>query len=492
MSSVYRAEDLANKRTVALKLPAGGSSASEQALLRFRREARLAASIAHPNCVLVYGALELRGSPAIAMEWVPGGTLQERTAAGTIPIEQAVEWTMQVIDGLEAAWSAGILHRDVKPANCFVGADGEAKVGDFGLSKSFEQPSDLTVSGAFLGTPLYASPEQVRGRELDHRTDIYSVGATLLERVVVKAMAKDPKERYETYAEFRAALLPFGPRIEVPGNPAFRLAAWLVDSLLLSPIYLVWWLLSAAGVEGAHFEDGFPANTLLWNSYSFLLWLLYYSLLERGGRASLGKRLFALRVKASDGTDPPLGRVFLRSALYMAAFIQSDADPFWWLLPLLTATIVLPSSFRKTGFRGIHELLSKTRVVRSHPRQRRITQGVRTRATRITDAPMELAGAMKLLRRIPFPGVGEFLEGYEPELERRVLVHRLPADVPLFPAEVRQPSGLKLLRQIKAASGTYHVYEAIGGEPLRERLARGPFERWEDGCELVSDLIRVC
>src|SRR5262249_51060098 len=122
----------------------------------------------------------IEGYATIAMELMPGGTLQDRLSRqGALPVKEAVDFTLQIIDGLEAAHEAGIVHRDVKPSNCFLDADGHAKIGDFGVSKALEGAVGLTLSGSFVGTPSYASPEQVRGRDLDLRSDIYSVGATL-------------------------------------------------------------------------------------------------------------------------------------------------------------------------------------------------------------------------------------------------------------------------------------------------------------------------
>jgi serine/threonine protein kinase len=170
MGVVYEAEELDSGRAVALKVLAADLSVSGEAFERFRREARLAAAISDAHCVFVYGAHQVEGAPAIAMELVGGETLQEKVARGdTIPIETAVRWIIDVVDGLEAAHRAGVLHRDVKPSNCFVTLDGRVKIGDFGLSRALERDVELTQSGQFLGSPLYASPEQIRGRSVDAR-----------------------------------------------------------------------------------------------------------------------------------------------------------------------------------------------------------------------------------------------------------------------------------------------------------------------------------
>jgi len=114
------------------------------------------------------------------MELMPGRTLSDIIdEEGALPVPRAVDLILDVIDGLDAAHAAGVIHRDVKPSNCFLDRDGRVKVGDFGLSKSLVSDAHLTRTGAFMGTPLFAAPEQVRSGTVDERTDIYSVGATL-------------------------------------------------------------------------------------------------------------------------------------------------------------------------------------------------------------------------------------------------------------------------------------------------------------------------
>src|SRR4029434_5979008 len=181
MGAVYEAEHLETGRRVALKV-LGQSIDSAEARKRFLREGRLAASVSHPNSVYIYGTEEIDGAPVISMELATGGTLRDLIKKqGPLPPREAVDVILQVIAGLQTAHAAGVLHRDVKPANCFVTPDGTVKVGDFGLSVSTLARSDsqLTASGVMLGTPSYAPPEQLRADELDVRGDIYSVGATL-------------------------------------------------------------------------------------------------------------------------------------------------------------------------------------------------------------------------------------------------------------------------------------------------------------------------
>src|SRR5262249_34153618 len=148
---------------------------SREAVERFRQEGRLASMVAHPRCVFVYAADEDAGRPYIVMELMPGDTLHDYLEKrGPLPPHEAVAKILDVIDGLLEAHQLGVVHRDVKPSNCFLEADGRVKIGDFGLSKSLVSGSNLTRTGAFLGTPLFASPEQVRGEPVDPQSDVYS------------------------------------------------------------------------------------------------------------------------------------------------------------------------------------------------------------------------------------------------------------------------------------------------------------------------------
>jgi len=181
MGEVYAAEHLEQGRRVAVKL-LHQRFAGPQHRARFLREGQLAASISHLYTVYVFGSEEILGVPVIAMELLVGGTLKDRVDdLGPMAPVAAVDAILQVIAGLEAAHRVGILHRDVKPANCFVDDDGTVKVGDFGLSISTSaRPGDgVTEPGTVRGTPQFAAPEQIRGEPLDVRADIYAVGATL-------------------------------------------------------------------------------------------------------------------------------------------------------------------------------------------------------------------------------------------------------------------------------------------------------------------------
>jgi eukaryotic-like serine/threonine-protein kinase len=247
MADVYLAEDEELGRRIAIKILNDRHASDEQFVERFRREAKNAAGLSHSNIVQIYDRGEAEGTYYIAMEYLEGRTLKEAVAAHreSVPIADAIQYARQILAALRFAHRKGIVHRDIKPHNVLSDDDGRVKVTDFGIARA-GAASQMTEAGSIIGTAQYLSPEQARGGVIDHRSDLYSVGIVLyelltgsvpftgdtpveiamkhlsqvpqppsakrpeipenLDQVVLRALAKDPDERYGSAEEMDAEL----------------------------------------------------------------------------------------------------------------------------------------------------------------------------------------------------------------------------------------------------------------------------------------------
>ena len=199
MGEVYRARDAKLGRDVAIKVLPDAFAQDEERLRRFRREAKVLASLNHPNIASIYGLEQDGDTHYLVLELVPGETLAERIARGPIPVDEAIPLFIQIAEGLETAHEKGIIHRDLKPANIKIGPDGKPKILDFGLAKAFSSTKDVsaetsesptatkgTALGTIMGTAPYMSPEQARGKTVDKRTDVWAYGCCLYESLTGK------------------------------------------------------------------------------------------------------------------------------------------------------------------------------------------------------------------------------------------------------------------------------------------------------------------
>jgi eukaryotic-like serine/threonine-protein kinase len=245
MANVYLAEDQELGRRVAIKILNDRHANDDQFVERFRREAKNAAALSHPNIVSIYDRGEAEGTYYIAMEFLDGRTLKELVVSrGPAPVTVSVEYARQILQALRFAHRHGIVHRDIKPHNVLVDAEGRVKVTDFGIARA--GTSQMTEAGSIVGTAQYLSPEQARGTDVDQRSDVYSLGIVLyelltgtvpfngdtpveiamkhlsavpdppstrrpdvprdLDLIVMRALAKDPADRYQSAEEMDADL----------------------------------------------------------------------------------------------------------------------------------------------------------------------------------------------------------------------------------------------------------------------------------------------
>jgi uncharacterized RDD family membrane protein YckC len=550
MGTVYEAEHLATGRRVALKMLEQQLDSPEMRK-RFLREGRLAASVNHPNSLYIFGSEEIEGVPVITMEIVSTGTLKDKLKKrGPLPVTEAVDAILDVITGLEAAFAGGVLHRDIKPSNCFVGPDGSVKVGDFGLSVSTLAKDDsyVTATGVIMGTPAYASPEQLRGDDLDVRTDIYSVGATLftlltgqapfegknavqvvtnvvntkpkplselrkdappgLERVVARCLAKEPDGRYLDYMALRNALLPFSSKEPEPASMKVRASAGWIDYLIAFLVPYVA-LMLAVGNEQFHF--GFLMERTLYSARHYIALLsfgfLYFSIAEGVWSGGLGKRLKGLRVVRTNGGPAGIGRAFLRilipvlsveairvplSMAFISATHINDVTGAEIAIYVVATSVcpwipgVLALRARpENGFVTVWDFASGTRVVVKPKGTAR--QTIEPSAQRgLPSEDSESLGPYRIIEEI---APGEWIVATDPVLRRQVwLLRRAALELPLARRNLARPGRLRWLQKVETAKATWDAFEAAQGVPFSSLIESGNPLPWSTLRHWLHDL----
>ena len=267
MGEVYKARDSRIGRDVAIKILPASYSADPDRLRRFEQEARATGVLNHPNILSIFDVGTMDGTPYLVSELLEGETLRDRLRNGAIPQRKAIDYVLQSARGLSAAHEKGIAHRDLKPENIFLTKDGRMKILDFGLAKltqpdaAKDQVSKLetgaleSLPGMVLGTVGYMSPEQVRGRPSDHRSDIFAFGAILYEMLTGKRAFQG-----ETPADTMSAILQKDPPEAI--SNCFRYFTWICSE-------------SSAGVWKRIRENAFIRLTI-W----LLLWMQFRELLR--------------------------------------------------------------------------------------------------------------------------------------------------------------------------------------------------------------------
>jgi uncharacterized RDD family membrane protein YckC len=531
MGEVYEAAQVEQGRRVALKvLHQRLRRAGDRA--RFLAEGERAAGVNSANSVYVFETNEIGGIPIIAMELLPGATLKDRVRAqGPLPTGEAVDAILQVVEGLEAALTAGILHRDVKPSNCFIDQDGTVKVGDFGLSipVTSADSGDLNRPTSFEGTPEFAAPEHILRRPFDVRADIYSVGATLFflltgrppfedvdlgaltERIstapvrfprdfeaqasarllelVRQCLAKEPSLRPASYAELKDRLRPFATGTTEPASLGLRGAAVAFDLLLLSPAAAV----LTFGLVGSQVIQtpvgvGIVVATLL---------VTYWAVLEGFFGTTYGKRRCGIRVATRHGDVPGVPRALIRSAtavlpvgVPIAWASVHGGDALGNLSALaglgVAAGLAWPARLQN-GFSTVPDLVTATRVVK---RATVFERPPYTHPAPVCEHPIgNCVGPYELLSVIGSTEAGRLVDAWDPRLRRAVWVHIRASGAPPVSSEARnasRPGRLHWLNGQRTESAAWDAYERPNGRPL---LELGP-QTWTSVSVWLADIAR--
>jgi eukaryotic-like serine/threonine-protein kinase len=553
MGQVFEAESDDSGNRVALKLLSPKLVTNPISVERFKQEGRLASQIAHPRCVFVYGVDTDNGRPFIVMELMPGSTLKDLVdKRGPMEWDTAIHRILDVLDGLIEAHRLGMLHRDIKPSNCFLTDDDRVKIGDFGLSKSLDNQHNqkqLTSSGAFLGTVLFASPEQIRGEEVGYDSDVYSVAATLyyllvgraphqhvsmtaalakvisepppsirslrpevpraLERIVFRGLERDRNRRYGTLEEFRDALQDVLPERQLPSRMRTLVSAYVLDAafcliFLTAPFVLIF--------------DAFIGRTSatdnLNGDFLYLATLIgYFSIAEGFFGATLGKLPFRLRTVRLGRVGPVGWRAAFARALVFHSILLIVVMATGAVLRIpavgaILAAIGLPAATialflqrrRSPTQQGIHDYASGCRVVQRpraehRPRLQSLFANPLDRAALRPNLPASVGG-FRVKGVLGDESDGSTVWAAEDEaLNRRILLwlrpaHLLPDGVPappLRPGRLRAIGTGELVWNDRAYG--WVAYVAPTGAPLVDTATPEQPLEWADARSILEQVV---
>jgi len=554
MGTVYEAEEQETGRHVALKLIGAAFASSPDAVLRFEQEGRIAGMLTHPRIVFVHDAREDAGRPYIVMELMEGSSLKDLVERdGPLTPDDAIAKILDVIDGLREAHRLEIIHRDMKPSNCFLEADGRVKVGDFGLAKSLIKDSHLTKTGAFVGTPHFASPEQVRGETIDQQTDVYSVAATLfylltgkppywgsdptatlarivsdpvpsvrslrpevpatLDRIIGRGLDRDRSRRWADLESLRQALLSITPGRHTTPILAQRALAFAVDGALI-------WLVAFLALAITPWINLHPAILV---QQTFGLFFLYFVIAEAVWGCSVGKALFGLRVCPVRWLEPPSwGAAGLRTLVMYALFgvggvivlyLQLTAAVSDWLAigigwgcSALGLAVMASTMRERNQWRGLHEFASGTRVAPA-PRivQRQSLSGsggwllsflggrrLKPGMPHGSTLPEKIAG-FAVRGALKWSERDKVLLGEDASLGRRVFLWmRSPSEPPLDIArrDIGRRTRLRWLASGRQGDWQWDAILAPQGCPLPDFIRSEGTLEWSEAHKLLADLAR--
>lgn len=548
MGEVYEAEDSSGHH-VAIKVLSEKWISTSEALTRFRQEGAIASEINHPRCVFVKAADEINGIPFIVMELMTGQTLKDLAGKEkTLSVPEALSKILDVLEGLEEAHEHGMIHRDIKPANCYLEPNGRVKLGDFGLARSVLDDSSLTRTGNFVGTPLYASPEQIRGETLDVRTDIYSVCATIyflltgqapfdsssptaviakivsedplpprhlnpeippaLEFVLLKGLKRNRNERYQTVRDLIAALRPFSNSTPLVAQIGLRSAAYGIDFLILG-LYAA--LFSIATLERR--EEYVVPSLLFYLLIATAPSFLYCFLCESIWGATFGKLLFGMRiVDRKTRNTASTSKIALRAFVYtllvgtvsdlLCYSLLDRSNVFNFHLAqtigfFLSYFVLLAPLVFTRGLFACHDLMSGTMVVlKASTRKRNAMIGVASNwtpsvipsiTTHAVIGPYQVLGTLGKSKEM------EVLLAEDKNLDRKIWLLLRPASALALPESRQYCDRTARLRWIHGGVESdcrWDAFLAPSGAPLKHWAVPGECRDWTTVSRVLEQLLR--